>query len=104
MLNAIQFFPCVKRKTDWAIKWISNDSNFTARLLVSFGFASIFLIKKKNILPGSCLSNRYVSRGKLLHVAHTIMLYDKIAKQIINEDFSEIISEAVDIKFKFVTR
>ena len=59
MLNAIQYFPCIKKKTDWAVKWIGDESSSFATRLVSFAiveglffsssFASIFWIKKKNI-------------------------------------------------------
>ena len=86
MLNAIQYFPCIKRKTDWAIKWIGDDSSSFATRLVSFAiveelffsssFASIFSIKKKNILPGLCLSNESISRDESLHVAHPNCVYN----------------------------
>ena len=74
MLNAIQYYPCVKKKTDWAVKWIGDESSSFATKLVSFAiveglffsssFASIFWIKRKNILPGLCLSNEYISRDE----------------------------------------
>ena len=80
MLNAIQYYPCIKKKTDWAVKWIGDESSSFATRLVSFAiveglffsssFASIFWIKKKNILPGLCLSNEYISRDESLHVAY----------------------------------
>ena len=80
LFNAIENFPYIKMKMDWARKWISDDSsNFATRLLsfaivegffFSSSFASIFWIKKKNILPGLCLSNEYISRDESLHVAH----------------------------------
>ena len=74
MLNAIQYYPCIKKKTDWAVKWIGDEKSSFATRLVSFAiveglffcssFASIFWIKKKNILPGLCLSNEYISRDE----------------------------------------
>ena len=36
MLNAIQYYPCIKKKTDWAVKWIGNESSSFATRLVSF--------------------------------------------------------------------
>ena len=112
MFNAIENFPCIKRKTDWALKWISDDtSNFATRLLAfaiveglffSSSFASIFYIKKKNILPGLCLSNEYISRDESLHVAHAVMLYGKLEKRVSKERFVQIMREAVDIEIEFI--
>ena len=113
LFNAIENFPCIKKKTDWARKWISDDgSNFATRLLsfaiveglfFSSSFASIFWIKKKNILPGLCLSNEYISRDESLHVAHAVMLYGKLEKRVSKKRFIEIMREAVDIEIEFIT-
>ena len=113
MLNAIQYFPCIRRKTDWTRKWIGDDSSSFATRLVSFAivkvlffnisFASIFCLKKKNILPGSCLSNDYVLRDESLHVAHVVMLYGKLQNKLSHKDFNEIIEEAVDIEIEYIT-
>ena len=96
-----------------ALKWISDDtSNFATRLLAfaiveglffSSSFASIFWIKQKNILPGLCLSNEYISRDESLHVAHAVMLYGKLEKRVSKERFIEIMREAVDIEIEFIT-
>ena len=113
MLNAIQYYPCIKKKTDWAVKWIGDESSSFATRMVSFAiveglffsssFASIFWIKKKNILPGLCLSNEYISRDESLHVAHAVMLYGKLQNELSNKDFIEIMKEAVDIEIEFIT-
>ena len=114
MLNAIQYIPCIRIKTDWTRKWIGDDSSTFATRLVSFAivkvlffdlsFASIFWMKKKNTLPGSCLSNVYVFlRDKSLHAAHVVMLYGKLQKELSNKDFNEIIQEAVDIEIEYIT-
>ena len=90
--NVIQYYPCIKKKTDWAVKWIGDESSSFSTRLVSFAiveglffsstFASIFWIKKKNILPGLCLSNEYISRDESLHVAHAVMLYGKLQNEL----------------------
>ena len=113
MLNAIQYYPCIKKKTDWAVKWIGDEKSSFATRLVSFAiveglffsssFASIFWIKKKNILPGLCLSNEYISRDESLHVAHAVMLYGKLQNKLSNKNFIEIMKEAVDIEIEFIT-
>ena len=112
LFNAIENFPCIKKKTDWARKWISDDSSTFATRLLSFAiveglffsssFASIFWIKK-NILPGLCLSNEYISRDESLHVAHAVMLYGKLEKRVFKKRFIEIMKEAVDIEIEFIT-
>ena len=111
MFNAIDNYPCIKKKTDWALKWISDDT-FPTRLLAftiveglffSSSFAAIFWIKQKNILPGLCLSNEYISRDESLHVAHAVMLYGKLEKRVSKERFVEIMREAVDIEIEFIT-
>ena len=72
-------------------------------LFFSSSFASIFWIKIKNILPGLCLSNEYISRDESLHVAHAVMLYGKLQNKSSNKDFNEIMKEAVDIEIEFIT-
>ena len=67
----------------------------------SSSFASIFWIKKKNILPGFCLSNEYISHDESLLVAHAVMLYGKLQNRLSNKDFME--KEAVDIEIEFIT-
>ena len=113
MLNAIQYYPCIKKKMDWARKWIGDENSSFATRLVSFAiveglffsssFASIFWIKKKNILPGLCLSNEYISHDESLHVAHAVMLYGKLQNKLSDKDFIEIMKEAVDIEIEFIT-
>lgn len=113
LFNAMENFPCIKKKADWARKWISDGrSSFATRLLsfaivegiyFSSSFASIFWIKKKNILPGLCLSNEYISRDESLHVAHAVMLYGKLEKKVSKKRFIEIMKEAVAIEIEFIT-
>lgn len=112
MFNAIENFPCIKKKSDWAQKWITDETNFATRLLsfaiveglfFSSSFAAIFWIKQKNTLPGLCLSNEYKSRDESLHVAHAVMLYGKLEKRVSKKRFVEIIQEAVDIEIEFIT-
>ena len=113
MLNAIQYFPCIRRKTDWTRKWIGDDSSTSATRLVSFAivkilffnlsFASTFWMMKKNTLPVSCLSNDYVLRDESLHEAHVVTLFSKLQNKLANEDFNEMIEEAVDIEIEYIT-
>lgn len=58
---------------------------------------------KKNILPGLCLSNEYISRDESLHVAQAVMLYGKFEKRVSKKRFIEIMKEAVEIEIEFIT-
>ena len=72
-------------------------------LFFSSSFASNFWIKNKNILPGLRLSNEYISRDESLHVAQAVMFNGKLQNRLSNEDFIEIMKEAVDIEIEFIT-
>lgn len=113
LFNAVENFPCIKKKSDWARKWISDGrSSFSTRLLAfaivegvyfSSSFAAIFWLKRKNILPGLCLSNEYISRDEGLHVEHAVMLYSKLKRKVSKKRFVEIMRDAVDIEIEFIT-
>ena len=113
LLHAVEHFPCIKKKSDWARKWISDGrSSFSTRLLAfaivegvyfSSSFAAIFWLKRKNILPGLCLSNEYISRDEGLHVEHAVMLYSKLKRKVSKKRFVEIMRDAVDIEIEFIT-
>jgi ribonucleotide reductase beta subunit family protein with ferritin-like domain len=113
LFNAVENYPCIKKKSDWARKWISDGrSSFSTRLLAfaivegvyfSSSFAAIFWLKRKNILPGLCLSNEYISRDEGLHVEHAVMLYSKLKRKVSKKRFVEIMRDAVDIEIEFIT-
>jgi ribonucleotide reductase beta subunit family protein with ferritin-like domain len=73
LFNAIDTIPCVKKKADWALKWINDDSSFGERLVAfaavegiffSGSFCSIFWLKKRNLMPGLAFSNELISRDE----------------------------------------
>ena len=82
LFHAVEHFPCIKKKSDWARKWISDGRSSFATRLVAFAivegiyfsssFAAIFWIKRKNVLPGLCFSNEYISRDEATHVDHAV--------------------------------
>lgn len=113
LLHAVEHYPCIKKKSDWARKWISDGrSSFATRLLAfaivegvyfSSSFASIFWLKRKNVLPGLCLSNEYISRDESMHVDHAVLLYKKLKRKVPKKRFVEIMKEAVAIEIDFIT-
>ena len=112
LFNAIEHFPCIKKKSDWAQKWIhDNRSSFATRLVAfacvegiffSGAFCSIFWLKKRGLMPGLTFSNELISRDEALHCEFAILLYSKMVKKIDKSRIHEIIKEAVEIETEFI--
>jgi len=112
LFNAITNFPCIKKKSDWAQKWIhDNRSSFATRLVAfacvegiffSGAFCSIFWLKKRGLLPGLTFSNELISRDEALHCEFAVLLYSKLVKKIDKSRIHEIIKEAVEIETEFI--
>jgi len=112
LFNAITHFPCIKKKSDWAKKWINdNRSSFATRLVAfaciegiffSGAFCSIYWLKKRGLMPGLTFSNELISRDEALHCEFAILLYSKLIKKIEKSRIHEIIKEAVEIETEFI--
>ena len=112
LFNAIEHFPCIKKKSDWAQKWIhDNRSSFATRLVAfacvegiffSGAFCSIYWLKKRGLMPGLTFSNELISRDEALHCEFAILLYSKLLKKIDKARIHEIIKEAVEIETEFI--
>ncbi|SDY17932.1 ribonucleoside-diphosphate reductase small subunit [Hymenobacter psychrophilus] len=112
LFNALETVPCVKKKGDWAIKWI-NSENFTERLIAfaavegiffSGSFCSIFWLKKRGLMPGLTFSNELISRDEGLHCDFACLLYkDHLQNKLPEARVQEIIRDAVSIEQEFVT-
>ena len=112
LFNAIDHFPSIKKKSDWAQKWIhDNRSSFATRLIAfacveviffSGDFCSIFWIKKRGLLPGLTFSNELISRDEALHCEFAVLLYSKLLKKMSKARVHEIIKEAVEIEIEFI--
>ena len=112
LFNAIDTVPSVKKKADWALKWIESDS-FAERLIAfaavegiffSGSFCSIFWLKKRGLMPGLAFSNELISRDEGLHCEFACLLHNKYVQNKVSSDrITEIITEAVEIEKEFVT-
>ena len=112
LFNAISNYPCIKKKSDWAQKWIhDNRSSFATRLVAfaciegiffSGAFCSIFWLKKRGLMPGLTFSNELISRDEALHCEFAVLLYSKLVKKIDKTRIYEIIKEAVEIETEFI--
>ena len=112
LFNAIEHFPCIKKKSDWAQKWIhDNRSSFATRLVAfacvegiffSGAFCSIYWLKKRGLMPGLTFSNELISRDEALHCEFAVLLYSKLVRQLPVAKIHDIIKEAVDIEIEFI--
>ncbi|MBP6397316.1 MAG: ribonucleotide-diphosphate reductase subunit beta [Saprospiraceae bacterium] len=111
LFHAIDNVPCVKKKADWALRWISNGS-FQERLIAfaavegiffSGSFCSIFWMKKRGLMPGLTFSNELISRDEGLHCDFACLLYNEhIVNKLPVEQVRSIIADAVAIEKEFV--
>ena len=112
LFHAIDNFPSIKEKADWALKWIASES-FDERLIAfaavegiffSGSFCSIFWLKKRGLMPGLSFSNELISRDEGLHCQFACLLHNRYIKDKVSEErIKEIICSAVDIERTFIT-
>jgi len=112
LFNALTSFDCIKKKGDWAMKWINDKrSSFATRLIAfacvegiffSGAFCSIYWLKKRGLMPGLTFSNELISRDEALHTEFAILLFNKLNKKPSKKRITEIISEAVEIEKEFI--
>ncbi len=112
LFNAVENLNCVKKKADWALRWIDNGS-FQERLIAfaavegiffSGSFCSIFWLKKRGLMPGLSFSNELISRDEGMHCDFACLLYnDHIQQKLPTETVRGIITNAVEIEKEFVS-
>jgi ribonucleoside-diphosphate reductase beta chain len=113
LFKAIETIPCIKKKADWAMKWIKGNDDFALRLLAfaaiegiffSGSFCSIFWLKKRGLMPGLTFSNELISRDEGLHTDFACMLYNNyITNKPSEATVKELIMEAVEFEKEFIT-
>lgn len=112
LFKAINTYPCIKKKADWAIKWINDKRSTFATRLVAFAcvegiffsgaFCSIFWLKKRGLMPGLTFSNELISRDEGLHTDTAVLIYTKLKNKINKKRIVDIIKEAVEIEKEFI--
>ncbi len=111
LFNAIDTLDCVRKKADWALRWI--DKGTYAERLVAFAavegiffsgsFCSIFWLKKRGLMPGLSFSNELISRDEGLHCDFACLLYTRhLVNKLPKEQVRDIIMNAVEIEKEFV--
>jgi ribonucleoside-diphosphate reductase beta chain len=112
LFNAIEHMDCVKKKAEWALRWIDNGS-FQERLIAfaavegiffSGSFCSIFWLKKRGLMPGLSFSNELISRDEGMHCDFACLLYNKhVVNKLSKDTVNGIIADAVEIEKEFVS-
>ena len=112
LLNAVETIPSVKKKADWALKWIGDTSDFSKRVIAfacvegiffSGAFCSIFWLKKRGLMPGLCHSNELISRDEGLHTEFAVLIHHTLQNKCSDDDIYSIVKEAVMIEKEFIT-
>ena len=112
LFKAIETFPAIKAKADWAKKWIESES-FTERLIAfaavegiffSGSFCAIFWLKKRGLLPGMTFANELISRDEGLHTDFAVHLHNHhVVNKVSESRIKEIIIDALKIENEFIT-
>ena len=112
LFNALDVFPAIKKKADWALKWIESDS-FAERLIAfaavegiffSGAFCSIYWLKKRGLMPGLTFSNELISRDEGVHCDFAVHLHNRhLVNKVPKERIRSIIVDALNIEREFIT-
>lgn len=110
LFHAIETVPAVKKKAEWALRWIENGT-FAERLVAfaavegiffSGSFCSIFWLKKRGLMPGLTFSNELISRDEGMHCEFACLLYGMLKNKLTEEQAHHIIKDAVEIEKQFI--
>lgn len=112
LFHAIEVFPAIKKKAQWALKWIESDS-FAERLIAfaavegiffSGAFCSIFWLKKRGLMPGLTFSNELISRDEGVHCDFAVHLHNNhLVNKVPKARIKDIIVDALNIEREFIT-
>jgi len=112
LFHAIEVFPAIKEKADWALRWINSDS-FAERLIAfaavegiffSGSFCSIFWLKKRGLMPGLTFSNELISRDEGMHCDFAVHLHNNhLVNKVSKARITEILTDALSIERRFIT-
>jgi len=112
LFNAVETIPSVKKKAEWAMRWINDENSFAERLVAfaavegiffSGSFCSIFWLKKRGLMPGLTFSNELISRDEGLHCDFACLLFSHLVKKLEKDVVEEIIKSAVEAEKEFVS-
>ena len=111
LFRAIDTIPCIRKKADWALKWIDSQSSFATRLVAfaavegiffSGAFCAIYWLKKRGLMPALTFSNELISRDEGLHTLFAVALYHTLTDKLDSTTIQTLIREAVEIEEEFI--
>jgi len=113
LFNAIETIPAVKKKADWALRWINAKNATYAERIIAFAsvegiffsgsFAAIFWLKKRGLMPGLTFSNELISRDEGLHTDFACLMFKHLVNKPGQDRIYEIVKDAVTIECEFLT-
>ncbi|MFN5849019.1 MAG: ribonucleotide-diphosphate reductase subunit beta, partial [Chitinophagales bacterium] len=112
LFNALETVPCVKKKADWALKWIEKSTSFAERLVAfaavegiffSGSFCSIYWLNNRGLMKGLSFSNELISRDEGQHCDFACLLYSMLENKLSKDTVTAIITEAVEYEKEFVS-
>jgi len=112
LFRAVSTIPSIKKKAEWALKWMNDDRSFAERLLAficvegiffSGAFCSIFWLKKRGLMPGLCFSNELISRDEGIHCDFGCLLYSMLSNKLHKSIIYDIVGDAVKYEKEFIT-
>ncbi|KAH8801673.1 putative ribonucleoside-diphosphate reductase small chain [Xylogone sp. PMI_703] len=113
LFNAIDTVPCIKKKAEWAVRWITDKESTFAQRLVAFAavegiffsgsFAALFWLKKRGLMAGLTFSNELISRDEGLHTDFACLLFSHLKHRPSKKAIQDVITEAVKIEQEFLT-
>lgn len=113
LFRAIDTIPCIRKKADWALRWIDSQADFAKRLVAfaavegiffSGAFCAIYWLKKRGLMPGLTFSNELISRDEGLHTLFAVALYHTLPEPLSPAVLKDIITDAVAIEQEFITQ
>jgi ribonucleotide reductase beta subunit family protein with ferritin-like domain len=111
LFKSIEYVPAVKKKAEWAMRWMSPDVSFVQRLIAfacvegiffSGSFCAIFWLKKRGLMPGLSFSNELISRDEGLHQEFAVTLYHNLQTKLDPKTILEIVGDAVVVEREFI--
>jgi ribonucleoside-diphosphate reductase subunit M2 len=113
LYNAIETIPCIKKKADWAIKWIMDEKSSFAQRLVAFSivegvffsgsFCAIYWLKKRGLMPGLTSANEFIARDEGMHTETAYTLYKLLKERVDQKIVYAMFEEAISIEKEFIT-
>jgi len=111
LVNAVTTVPCIRRKAEWARRWMDPAHPFHQRLVAfaivegvffSGCFCAIFWLAQQNKMPGLCKSNEFIARDEGLHTDFACLLYKGLSSKLADEEVHTMVREAIEIETGFV--